>query len=133
MLPQRKPKPAKRESRWRSPAHTKWVSGFACAMCGSKTNTIAAHVRLGSHTALGRKPDDWRTAPLCDGPYSNSDGLLGCHDRQHLMGEESFWLVYELEHGQTVDQLLAELCRASPKSREIVAVKAERAGELAGG
>lgn len=96
-------------------------------MCGSHTNVVAAHVRLGSHTALGRKPDDWRTAPLCDGPRSNADQQLGCHDTQHYIGEATFWQRYEAQHGQTVEQLLAELAKASPKAREIEAVKRERA------
>jgi hypothetical protein len=96
-------------------------------MCGSATNTVAAHVRLGSNTALGRKPDDWRTAPLCDGPSSAAGGMLGCHNRQHLIGEATFWAQYERENGQTVEQLLAELSAASPKAADIRRIKAERA------
>lgn len=119
MLPRRKPLKSKRETRWRSPAHTKWVAGFACCMCGSMTNVVAAHVRLGSHTGLGQKPDDWRTAPLCDGPCANDDEELGCHNVQHLIGEATFWRRYEERHGQTVEKLLDELGLASPKAAEI--------------
>lgn len=127
MLPRRKPKETKRESRWRSPGHTGWIAKeFACCMCGSTTNTVAAHVRLGSHTGLGQKPDDWRTAPLCDGPSSAAGGMLGCHNRQHAIGEATFWGQYERENGQSVEQLLESLCKASPKAREITAAKRER-------
>lgn len=126
MLPQRVPKERPREDRWRSPAHTKFVTEFACAMCGSRTNRIAAHVRFGSHTAMGRKPDDWRTVPLCDGPFANIDGQAGCHNVQHLEGEPSFWRRYAKKHGQTVEQLISELIKASPKRAEIERIRKER-------
>jgi hypothetical protein len=96
-------------------------------MCGSATNVVAAHVRLGSHTALGRKPDDWRTVPLCDGPKANNLRQLGCHTVQHATGEATFWQRYEERHAQSVEQLLAELAEASPKAREIEQAKRERA------
>lgn len=126
MLPRRKPVPAKRDSRWRSPAHCTYVRGFACAVCGSITNTVVAHVRLGSNAGMGRKPDDWRIVPLCDGPHSNIDGQLGCHDRQHIIGEETFWKQYENEQGHTVEALIDALCKASPKAIEIAEVRRER-------
>ena len=127
MLPRRTSVATRRSLRWRSPAHTKWVSGFACCMCGSATNVVAAHVRIGSDAGMGRKPSDWFTAPLCDGPRANNLQQLGCHNVQHAIGEETFWLRYEGQHGQTIGQLLDELAKASPKAREIAAVKAERA------
>jgi len=126
MLPRRIPKEAKRESRWRSPAHTTFVRGFACAMCGSTVNIEAAHVRMGSGAGIGQKPDDWRTVPLCAGPNANIDRQLGCHNRQHIIGEPTFWLQYEQAHGQTVEQLLGELIKASPKRVEIGAIRKER-------
>lgn len=126
-LPARLPKKQKRASRWRSQAHTKYVRGFACAMCGSFTNVEAAHVRLGTNTGIGQKPDDWRTVPLCAGPHSNIDGHLGCHNIQHLRGEASFWEAYEVSHDQTVERLIAELIKASPKRHEIERIMKERA------
>jgi hypothetical protein len=126
MLPQRIPKPQKRASRWRSQAHCNFVRGFACAMCGSRTNTVPAHYRLGSGAGAGQRPDDWRTTPLCEGPHANADGQLGCHNRQHVIGERTFWQQYEALHGQTVDQLLAELIQASPKRAEIQRIQRER-------
>lgn len=126
MLPRRIPKAPKRESRWRSQAHTGFVRGYACAMCGSTTNIAAAHVRMGSGAGSGQKPDDWRTVPLCDGPFSNAEGGQGCHDRQHTVGEKSFWIEYEASAGQTVWQLIDELCAGSPRAYEIAQLRRER-------
>jgi hypothetical protein len=91
------------------------------------TNVVAAHVKLGAHTGTGQKGDDWLTAPLCDGPFSNIDQQLGCHNRQHLIGERTFWNQYEQRHGQTVEKLLGELCGTSPKRHEIETLMKERA------
>ncbi len=123
MLPRRIPKQSKRALRWRSPAHTSWVRGFACCVCGSMTNIEAAHVRLGSNTGLGQKPDDWRTVPLCAGPHSNADGQLGCHNRQHVIGEATFWLNAKIDP----EALIRELIAASPKRADIERTKRERA------
>lgn len=123
MLPRRLPKPGKRSLRWRSQAHRDWIRGFACCVCGSSTNIEVAHVRFGSGAGMGQKPDDWRTVPLCAGPNSSVEGHLGCHNRQHIVGEATFW------HGRDVDALVAEFCKASPKAREITA--AQREGEPA--
>lgn len=41
----------------------------------------AAHVRLGTHAGLGRKPPAAATVPLCH----------DCHMKQHSIGELSFW------------------------------------------
>lgn len=125
MLPLRKPSKQKRDSRWRSPAHRAFVRDrFACAYCGSTTNTVFAHYRLGSGAGMGQKPDDWRGTPLCDGPTANADGMLGCHNRQHIIGEETFWADYAEVHGQTVMQLIDSLCAASPKAADIRRVRA---------
>lgn len=122
MLPRRIPKPAKREQRWRSQAHTTWVRGFACCVCGSMTNIEAAHVRLGSNTGMGQKPDDWRTVPLCAGLHSDIDDQLGCHNRQHITGEATFWRTAQIDP----EALIKELIAASPKRADIVRVQKER-------
>lgn len=119
-MPRKVPKAAKRASRWRSPAHCAFVRSHACATCGSTTNVAAAHVRFGSGAGIGQKPDDWRVVPLCDGPHSNKDGHLGCHDRQHIVGEQTFW------RGLDVEQLIADFIAASPKAHEIKAIMRER-------
>jgi hypothetical protein len=121
VLPRRIPKKPKRATRWRSQAHCNFVRGFRCAVVGCENqNTEVAHVRLGSGTGIGQKPDDWRTVPLCG-------GIEGHHARQHRVGETTFWQAYEVMTGETVEDLIAALCKASPKAREIAAVKAERA------
>jgi hypothetical protein len=119
ILPNRIQKARRRESRWRSQAHTKHVRSFACANCGTTANVEAAHYRFGSHTGMGQKPDDWRTTPLCGGPE-------GCHTRQGMIGEPKFWADYAKKKGHTVHQLIEELIRTSPKRAEIERIRRER-------
>ncbi len=121
-LPRRIPTGPKRSSRWRSLAHCAWIRGFACCVCGSTTNIEVAHVRLGSKCGMGQKPDDWRTVPLCAGPRANNFEQLGCHNRQHIVGEQTFW------EGHDIEALIAEFIKASPKRREIEQIMRERAG-----
>jgi hypothetical protein len=125
-LPPRVPKKAKRASRWKSTAHRDFVRSFACCACGSTGPREFAHVRLGSGAGMGQKPDDWRGVPLCAGPHSNISGELGCHNVQHVVGEESFWRQYEERHGQTVEQLLEALIEASPRRAQIRQAQRER-------
>jgi hypothetical protein len=120
MLPPRIPKKQKRDSRWRSPAHCAFIRGFACAVCHSTTNVVVAHVRKGSGAGLGRKPDDWRAVPLCDGSHSNADHQLGCHNQQHITGEDTFW------KGRDVEALIEAFIVASPKRHEIERIRKER-------
>jgi hypothetical protein len=130
MLPRRIPKEPKRASRWKSQAHRDFVRQFACAMCGSTANREVAHVRLGSGAGMGQKPDDWRTVPLCAGPNANKDAQLGCHNRQHVIGEQTFWETYRSLHGQTVEQLIADFIKASPKRQDIERTLRERGDSL---
>lgn len=122
-LPRRIPTGPKRSSRWRSLAHCAWIRGFACCVCGSATNIEAAHVRLGSKCGMGQKPDDWRTVPLCSGAHSNKDGLLGCHNSQHICGEQTFWTSVAIDP----EALIAEFIKASPRRRQIEEIMRERA------
>lgn len=110
MLPPAIPRKAKRESRWKSPAHRAFVRSRACCRCGSIAAVECAHVRIGSGAGISQKPDDWNTVGLCK----------ACHTEQHTIGERSFW------HGADIEGLIAAYCRASPKSREIAQVKRER-------
>lgn len=116
-LPQRIPRKPKRATRWRSQAHCNFVRGFACSNCGSTTNIEVAHVRLGSGTGVGQKPDDFRAVSLCG---FQMPGNAGCHNRQHIVGEQTFW------KGRDVEALIAEFIKASPKRFEIEAVRKER-------
>lgn len=89
-------------------------------MCGATAPIEAAHVRLGSGAGVGQKPDDWRCVSLCG-------GMDGCHNRQHRLGEPDFWGLYQRERRQSVEQLIAEFIKASPKRFEIEAAMKERA------
>ncbi len=115
-FPRRIPKPAKRETRWRSPAHLAFVRSHECCIAGCNGRPIeAAHVRMGSGAGIGFKPDDFRAVSLCGGPH-------GHHQQQHNVGERTFWA------GIDVEALIDEFCRQSPKAAEIRKVKAERNG-----
>lgn len=85
-------------------------------------NTEAAHVRIGGDGGMSLKPSDWRTVPLC-GHDSDSEGH---HAQQHRLGERVFWEEYRKAAGQTVEQLIEALCRASPKASEIARDKREK-------
>ena len=122
-LPQRKQKDDAPEKPWRSDAHRRFVTGqFRCAACGANNPIEAAHVSLGSDPSMGMKPDDWRCVPLCGTTIQGE----GCHQRQHRIGERTFWRDYEIKIGQSVEDLIASLCKASPKSADISRAKAQR-------
>ena len=123
-LPKRKPKAQDAAKRWRSDAHRRWVtSTFCCAVCGAESPIEAAHVSMGSQSGTGLKTDDWRVVPLCGTTIKGE----GCHQVQHRRGERSFWTEYQLRYGQSVEDLIASLCKASPKSAEIAKAQRERA------
>lgn len=111
MLPRKIPKEAKRQSRWKSPAHCNFVRGHACSVCGSMAGIEVAHVRYGSGAGMGQKPHDWFTVSLCK----------QCHTNQHSVGELTFWANYNIN-----PFTLAEaFAKASPKAAEIAAKKRE--------
>lgn len=116
MLLRKIPKPAKRSSRWRSQAHLNHVRSHACVYCGTTAPIEAAHVRIGSGAGIGQKPDDWRCVPLC----------RDCHAQQHRFGEPNFWCDYEGLHGHTVEDVIAELIKTSPKRADIEREQKER-------
>lgn len=103
MLPPPKPKKPKkknRSSRLECPEHRRWVKTRACCVPGClNTNIDPAHVRLGTHTAASRKPDDGMCISLC----------RQHHDEQHR-GEASFAAKYGLD----THALAAEFAAASP-------------------
>lgn len=61
--------------------HLAFIRTLPCTSCGRKAPSEAAHVRCGSDGGTSLKPSDRYTIPLCG----------GCHQRQHQMGELSFW------------------------------------------
>ena len=115
MLPPKLPKKPKRETRWRSQAHLTFVRSHQCSVPGCQQMPIeAAHVRLGSHTGIGQKPDDWRAVSLCKDH----------HAAQHTHGEWTFW--HKQLSGLDVDALIDSFCKASPKAAEIRKIRQER-------
>ena len=122
MLLKRIPKPEKRTLRWKSQAHLGHVRQHACVYCGSVVNVQAAHLRMGTDAGMGRKSSDFFATPLC-GPNGDNPG---CHAIQHQMGEPEFWAQYASLKGHTVDDVIAELIRTSPKRLEIEQVRKER-------
>lgn len=101
-------KPKARSDRWKSQSHLAHVRKHACVACDADAPIEAAHVRLGSDAGLSRKPSDYFAVPLCGGPQ-------GCHQRQHTLGERTFWDAT----GKDPQAIIAELIRTSPKRREI--------------
>lgn len=116
-LPPRIPRKPKRSTRWRSQAHLAFVRAHHCSMegcCGAPIE--AAHVRIGSEAGMSQKPDDFRAVSLCK--YH--------HQLQHEVGELTFWAEYEASGQGTVEELIEAFCAASPKAREIAAIRKER-------
>jgi hypothetical protein len=104
------PKKPKRKTRFRSQRHCGHIRQHACAACDSEGPIEVAHYRLGSGAGMSQKPHDWSATPLCGGPN-------GCHNRQHTMGEVSFWASV----GKDPHAIIDELIRTSPVRREIEA------------
>jgi hypothetical protein len=72
----RKPQPWLRDKN-----HLGFVRALPCLACGRRAPCEAAHVRLGTDGAAGRKPGDLYAVPLC----------VRCHAVQHDFGEDTFW------------------------------------------
>lgn len=80
----------KPEEQFRSADHGKWIRSLPCMICGRPRHVAAAHVRKGTDGATGVKPSDFYENPLCDGDLDEGR-FFGCHNRQHKMGEVTFW------------------------------------------
>jgi hypothetical protein len=63
--------------------HQEFVRQLPCLACGRAGPSECAHVRNGTDGGAGLKPSDRFCLPLC--------GPGGCHNRQHRVGELSFW------------------------------------------
>lgn len=111
MLIRKLPKKPKRETRFRSQRHLRHVRSHYCCACGAEAPIEAAHVRLGSGAGMGQKPDDYMAVPLC----GYREGDVGCHRRQHAIGEKTFWK--DLDPIAIIEALI----RTSPARREIEA------------
>lgn len=73
----RKPREARRNDR----EHLEAIRQCPCLSCGADPCNEAAHVRLGTHAGIGRKPSDQNALPLCH----------SCHMDQHAVGELTYW------------------------------------------
>lgn len=102
-------------ARWKSEAHRKYVRRHACIMCDASAPIEVAHVRLYGEGGMGRKPDDWRTVPLC----------RDCHNDQHSVGERTFWDSFGFDQ---LEKVIAHFIANSPKAHEIRRVMEERMG-----
>jgi hypothetical protein len=112
MLPRRIPKPTKRATRWRSPAHCNFVRSHACCACAGTAAIEVAHVRNGSGAGMGQKPDDWNTISLC----------RDCHAKQHRVGE----IAFEAFCGFSMAEMARDFAKASPKAADIRRIQRER-------
>jgi hypothetical protein len=116
MLIRKLPKKPKRETRFRSQRHLTHVRGHACVVCDAEAPIEAAHVRLGSGAGMGQKPHDYLAVALCK----------DCHQRQHTVGEQTFWGEYHEHSYGSVWAVIEALIKTSPVRREI---EAHRQGE----
>ncbi len=108
MLQRRKsPRMGLRETpQLRSQIHLKWVRGHCCAVqnpdCEGKIE--AAHVRSGTDGAMGVKPSDNWSIPLCSGH----------HRHQHQIGETAF----EKQFSVSMRKIAQELWAKSPARKK---------------
>lgn len=77
-------------ARQQNPSYLELIRQCPCLKCGLDGFSEAAHVRQnsaahGKRQALGQKPDDQWSLPLCAGCHRLDD------DSQHRLGEETFW------------------------------------------
>lgn len=105
MLIRKIPKAPKRSTRFRSQKHCNHVRQHACVVCDDTAGIEVAHVRLGSGAGMGQKPHDYRTVALCK----------VCHQRQHNVGEATFW------KGRNLEAIIEAFNVTSPAKREIEA------------
>ncbi len=95
LLKQSRPREARTKDLGRSPrqrdgGHLSAIRQLPCLKCGLEPCGEAAHVRmncsaLGKRQAIGAKPDDAWSVPLCPGCHTHDP------DSQHRMGESVFW------------------------------------------
>jgi hypothetical protein len=88
----------KRAPEDKAPEHLAFVRTMPCIACGTSP-CEAAHVRLndpasGKFQALGQKPGDRWTVPLCARHHREAP------DAQHVVGERQFWARLRIDpHG----------------------------------
>lgn len=65
------------------PKHREFIRSLPCLACGKPAPSECAHVRSSGGGGTGIKPADRFCVPLC--------GPVGCHHRQHQIGEARFF------------------------------------------
>jgi hypothetical protein len=70
-----------KELKIRCKKHLRFIASLPCIVCWIEGLTQAAHIRSGNLAGTGLKPGDNCTVPLC----------VGCHAKQHRIGERKFW------------------------------------------
>jgi hypothetical protein len=98
------PKPQRGEKR---PAHLAFIRRLPCVICG-RSPSEAAHVRYsdagtGHVSAVGQKPDDARTVPLC--AHCHREGPQA----QHRSGERVWWQAHGIDPVELARRLFAVL------------------------
>lgn len=89
----------------RSSVHRRWLKTFVCAVfnndgtCDERHAPDIAHVRTATNGAMGRKPSDEWSVPLC----------RTHHRRAHQIGDRAF----EIERGINLLEMAKEFARAS--------------------
>ena len=109
------------------PEHLAFIRKLPCVICGGEGQIEAAHVRMndasrGKVQAVGQKPDDRWTVPLC--AYHHRMGPKA----QHAMGERQFWELHQIDPLR-----LAELLFETSPDQEKGALIARQARRLAPG
>lgn len=75
--------------------HLRFIRSLPCCICGMVPSE-AAHVRLnaaetGKLQALGQKPDDMWSVPLCAAHHREDN------EAQHRIGERAFWAKHRID------------------------------------
>ena len=114
----------------RDPDYLAWVRRKGCAVCGKPA--VAAHLRASSlpygkgHTAMGRKPDDDWSLPLC--PHHHTDGP----DAQHKGAEVAFWQRFGLDPFALALALNRAYRRGDEEAARLILAEARRTAQTRG-
>ena len=73
--------------------------------------------------AWGRSRTTGARSRSVTGRTRSNLGQLGCHNRQHIIGEQTFWADVKVDP----EKLIAALIKASPKRADIEKVMKDRA------
>lgn len=66
----------------RNNKYLEFLRTLPCIYCGENYKDVCgAHIRKGTDGGMGMKPSDYYALPLCQ----------ICHERQHAVGEVTFW------------------------------------------